>query len=327
LARKYGGSTPDITEASRLIVLTDWDDNGNTKEAAAQVREVVAENLKLEIWPRNKVYNEIEELFGVRMDAGTSDPYTLREAVDDLKGRHAFGEDWKNDLLQSSLLWHFGYWKLKKLYARHEQNARMIFPPGLYPNVVAVLADLSSFSAFVRDTRDMEVLRHSLTAFYHKARYEIINSGGMMYQFVGDEVVGLFGVPERSPQYITRAMDCARALVDIGKAVANDWQRQIDRIQLTSGAHVGIAMGDMQFVSLRPYGAARLGCVGDSINMGARLLNEADSSEIVVSNTFYQRLEDKDQREFEQLAPVQAKNMGNIRAWKMRRDVGGEKPI
>jgi adenylate cyclase len=44
-----------------------------------------------------------------------------------------------------------------------------------------LLADLCSFSSYVRDTADETIVRESLTAFYSKARYQIINSGGMLF--------------------------------------------------------------------------------------------------------------------------------------------------
>jgi hypothetical protein len=36
----------------------------------------------------------------------------------------------------------------------------------------------------------------------------------MLYQFLGDSVVGLFGVPEAPPGYLGQAVECARGLVD-----------------------------------------------------------------------------------------------------------------
>ncbi|MGB0722880.1 MAG: adenylate/guanylate cyclase domain-containing protein [Gammaproteobacteria bacterium] len=317
LLRKFGQSLPQIDDADRLIVITDWKKADQYKTVLEELRGGLAANLELEIWDRNELAKRVARHFDVEIDFGCDDTLVLREAMDDIKGRYAFGDDWRNDLLQSSLLWHYGYWLLKDLYERHDRDARKIFPPSLYPNVVALLADLTSFSSYVRDTRDTRVLRQSLTSFYSKARNEIINAGGMMYQFVGDEVVGLFGLPERSPEYIDKAFDTAHALIDIGNAVSWDWQRQIDRIQKASGVHIGMAMGDMQFVSLRPFGAARLGAVSDSINMGARMLGQASADEVVVSNTFYQNLEESRQQGFECLEPVEAKNMGKIRAWKL----------
>jgi hypothetical protein len=53
----------------------------------------------------------------------------------------------------------------------------------------------------------------------------------MLYQCVGDSVVGLFGVPEAPPGYVGQAVECARGLVDIGASVSTEWQREIDQIQ------------------------------------------------------------------------------------------------
>src|SRR5205823_6170566 len=92
--------------------------------------------------------------------------------------------------LKAELQWHFGYWRLHQLRMMGRATARDILPPGTYRGVVVVLADLCSFSSFVRDTPNVEIVCESLTSFYSKSRYQIINSGGMLYQFVGDEAIG-----------------------------------------------------------------------------------------------------------------------------------------
>ena len=60
-----------------------------------------------------------------------------------------------------------------------------------------------------------------------------------------------------------------------------------------------------------------MGVIGDSINLAARLNAVAGCDEIVVSNTLYQRLPDAARAEFLELAPVESKNIGRIRAWKL----------
>jgi len=57
--------------------------------------------------------------------------------------------------------------------------------------------------------------------------------------------------------------------------------------------------------------------VGDSINLAARLNTVAGCDEIVVSNTLYRRLPDTFRAEFQELPPVEAKNVGRIRVWKL----------
>ena len=67
------------------------------------------------------------------------------------------------------------------------------------------------------------------------------------------------------------------------------------------------------FESLR---RTHMGVVGDSINLAARLNDVAGCDEVVVSNTLYQRLPDAARADFLELAPVEAKNIGRIRAWR-----------
>ena len=94
--------------------------------------------------------------------------------------------------------------------------------------------------------------RGSISEIPAKTRYRVISDGGMLYQFLGDSVVGLFGVPEGASGYLAHAVECACGLVDIGASVATEWQRQIDEIQPAAGVHVSMALGDLQVLSLRP---------------------------------------------------------------------------
>jgi class 3 adenylate cyclase len=112
---------------------------------------------------------------------------------------------------------------------------------------------LCSFSTYVRDTHDGELIRNTLTSFYSKARYEVLNHGGMIYQFVGDEIIGIFGLPDAESKYVEHALDCARALVDIGNSVSHRWQLSLDRVQNSGGVHIGIALGDLNLLPLRPF--------------------------------------------------------------------------
>ena len=67
----------------------------------------------------------------------------------------------------------------------------------------------------------------------------------------------------------------------------------------------------------RPYSRNHLECVGDGINMAARLMHVAGPSEIVVSNSFHKLLDGSTQADFQELEPVDARNVGRIGAWKL----------
>jgi adenylate cyclase len=230
----------------------------------------------------------------------------------------AFGESFVNDPLQAALLWHFGSWVLRRVRGESGAAARGVLPPGLYKNVVVVFADLSSFSSYVRDTRDDQVVRHVLTFFYSKARYQVLNSGGMLYQFLGDGVVAFFGVVGRRASYVEDALECATALLDIGRSTSNEWQRRIDHVQTGGGCHIGLAIGDLNIVSLRPFSCSHVGAIADSINTAARLSAAAGPDEIVAANALFHGLSAESQARFAEMEPIDARNVGRIRAWKLR---------
>jgi class 3 adenylate cyclase len=192
---------------------------------------------------------------------------------------------------------------------------------------VVVLADLCAYSSYVRDTRDDRVIRESLTAFASKTRFRIIHDCGLLYQFQGDTVIGFFGVPSRGPHDAARALACARGLLDIGASVAEQWQRQIDRVQPAAGVHVAMAVGDVQMLSLRPFSRAHMGAVAEAMNLAARLVDISGPGEIVVSNALYHALPAAEQAAFTDLEPVEAKNIGRVRAWKLARDDSGHGAI
>ena len=99
--------------------------------------------------------------------------------------------------------------------------------------------------------------------------------------------------------------------------MSQHWQRRIDRVQDASGVHVGVALGDLQIVSLRPFSRMHIGAIGDCINVAARLLELAGPSEVVMSNAFHQALGDASQAQCHEIEPVQARNVGRIRSWKL----------
>jgi class 3 adenylate cyclase len=322
LKRKYSEITPAMESISKVVLVIDSEGRLDWSEFKSSLAGCFASGLKLEIWNEARLIQMLKDQFHIEMDViDSSHLVEARQAIDRALGFCAFGGDsletYDHEPLKAELLWHLGSWKIRKLREKNQLHPSDILPPGLYRGVAILLADLCSFSSYVRDTQDERIVRECLTSFYSKARYQIINGGGMLYQFVGDEVVGLFGVPDQEGDFARSALETAEALVSIGHSVSNHWQRQIDRMQESSGVHIGVSVGDIQIVSMRPFGRTRVGAVGDCINVAARLMGFAKSGEVVASNSFVHHLDDATRARFEELEPVEAKNVGRIKAWKL----------
>ncbi|MDA0654829.1 MAG: adenylate/guanylate cyclase domain-containing protein [Proteobacteria bacterium] len=318
ICRKYAGENvtldPDVDTVLLIARESDYNDWPGLKK---QLQDALPKGLKLEAWTQAEFYKLFKERFGVEINASNEDSVLdLRVAIDKAKWLFAYGEEYADNPFGQALLWHFSSWYLQRLCRDEHLRPRDVLAPKVYPSVVIIMADLCSFSSYVRDSRDDDVARTCLATFYSKARHAIHNAGGMLYQFVGDEVVGLFGLHDTGDHKITRVLDCANALRQIGTSVSQQWQREIDRVQNSQGVHIGISIGDLSLVRFRPFSRTHVGFIGDSLNLSARLMGEAGSNEVVVSNTFYRRLTSQRAALFEAMGPVTAKNMGDISCWR-----------
>lgn len=300
---------------AKLVLVVRKIETDSVEEFMELVRDEAHIDCALEIWDEQELLRRVKKYLDLDVEAiSPRDLIEIRRGIDQAKWQYAFGES-ADAKLQGTLLWHFTHWRLRELRQSRGLQPDEILSAKRYRNVVVCLADLCSFSAYVRDTPDSAVVRDSLTSFYSKSRYAFIENGGMLYQFVGDEVIGVFGIPDAQPNYLLNALNCAKALVDIGDSTSAHWQRNIDRVQDGGGVHVALAVGDVELVYLRPYSQANIGIIGDVINMTARLMNVAGSGQIMVSNKFYQDLDQAAKAEFVETAPIEGRNVGSLKAW------------
>lgn len=298
---------------NRLVVVT------RDIEAAAlqsRLRDCVCTSLDIEVWDEKRLFADLDKYYGVKIEALTPDNIAvLHHATLQSNWKKLFIEDYR-ETLASALFWHFSRWSLKWLRENENLGPNDIWRPGSYSDVAILMADLSGFSRYVHDTRDDRVVQQILTAFYSQSRHAVHEYGGMFYQFVGDEVVALFGYPVKRPGYFEDALNCAKALLDIGASTSAHWERQIDLVQDTRGLHIGIAIGELNLMPLRPFAHSHIGFIGNELNLTARLLADAAAGEILISNAFYQGLDEDRQAEFAETGPLDAKNIGKVRGWR-----------
>jgi class 3 adenylate cyclase len=318
LARKYA-TNPD-RHCQRLVVVSDHADGAARPGLEAALRQRLCPSLAIETWGEDDICRRIEESFGLRIEAlGRGSVRAIRDSIVRAEWQSAFaGAD---DLLAPTLLWHFGSWTLRRLAREHGLGPDQVLRAGVYRDVAVVMADICAFSSYVRDTRDEALVRQALTAFYSQARQAIVETGGMLDKFVGDEAIGMFGFPDRRPGYADDALRCVRRLIDIGNSVSEHWQSRIDRVQKSRGVHVGVALGDVSLMPLRAFSASHHGFIGDALNMTARLMTAAGPGDVLVSNGFYQALSAEARRGFAPMAPIDGRNVGLIQCWRL----GGQK--
>lgn len=323
LDRKYG-RLPDTGDAHKLILVVDTASHADWPTLEAAIRGLLPPHLALEVWDEQTLHDLTGACFGASIASFSgSELMSIRERIDEGKDRLAFGDapaqGYAEALLRQNLIWHFGTWRMRELrQARDDSDLTQLVRPGGYDHVVVLMADLSGFSRYVHDTADDATVRESLTSFYAKSRYQVVNAGGMLVQFVGDEIVALFGIPDRRQDYIAAAVRTAYRLLDIGASVSLGWQRRIDHVQPRQGVHIAMGMGRIQLVPMRALDHARLATIGDCLDITARLLPLADQGEIVVSNVLQHALSTSGLPcELEALPPFDARSLGLLQPWRL----------
>lgn len=314
LARKYDRN-PD-SDARRLLLVSDLVDDAEWTATLARLRERLSPDLAIEAWGERELLAHLKDGFDLDLNGFSGGSLRLiRDAVMRSEWQQAFGAA-TEERLMSTLLWHFSPWTLARLHRERGLGPDEIMQPGAYRDIIIVIADLCAFSSYVRDTRDDALVRLALTSFYSQARQAVVDAGGMLDKFVGDEVIGVFGYPAPRRGDAEAALSCAHRLLDIGESVSDHWQRRIDRVQEAKGVHIGIAMGDLNLMRLRAFSSRHYGFIGEAVNLAARLMAAAGPGEIIASNRFHQALGDTAAVRFQETPPIDAKNVGRIKAWR-----------
>src|SRR5919201_5961891 len=141
--------------------------------------------------------------------------------------------------------------------------------------VTALFCDLVG-STELAEHLDPEPLRKLLDRYFEAMRAAIERHGGKVEKFIGDAVVGAFGVPLAHEDDALRA---ARAALDMRSAAADldsEFADPVVRVRVRIGISSGEALADVAAAS-----EGRI--AGDVFNTAARLQGVAEPGDVVVS--------------------------------------------
>jgi class 3 adenylate cyclase/hemoglobin-like flavoprotein len=134
--------------------------------------------------------------------------------------------------------------------------------------LAVLFCDIRDFTPFVEAHLAYDVV-HILNRFFKAVGDAILVNNGVIYQYVGDQVVGLFGVggdpPEKSCLDTIRAgLGILAALSDFNAGLADEFGT---RLEVGVGAHFGpLIVGMLGHPDHRQFTV-----VGDAINVGSRI--------------------------------------------------------
>ena len=160
---------------------------------------------------------------------------------------------------------------------------------------------------------DPEALAELLSAYFQAMRTIIERHGGSVEKFIGDAVVGVFGVPTTHEDDALRAVRAALEMQEALDAMNDDIQR---RLGIRLAARIGVNTGDVAVTSD--------GTLGHAMNMAARLEQAAGAGEVLIGQRTHDLADSSIEAEL--VGPLEVKGSSTpVAAWRVIGTVDGSR--
>jgi adenylate cyclase len=180
---------------------------------------------------------------------------------------------------------------------------------GVEREVTVLFADLSGFTSYSENHAPTEVVG-LLNAIWTASVPIVAAEDGVIESFAGDGLLAIFNALGDQPDHPLRAVRAALGLLRAIDELA------VGRDDPTPRFHIGINSGPAFVGSVGAAGRRSFAAIGDTTNLGSRLLGEAGTGEIVVGESTWMRL--GQQRRGEQLPDLRLKGKAEpVRAWRL----------
>ncbi len=157
-------------------------------------------------------------------------------------------------------------------------------------DVTVLFADLRGFTTWVEATDPSDVVS-DLNAYFTEMETAIRDHGGLVLQFIGDEIEAVFGAPQADERHADQAVAAALAM----QARLEAWNR-VRRAHGKPELHHGIGIHSGPAIAGNIGSATRMAysLVGDVVNVASRIqaLNRDLGTTLLISATTGARLAD-----------------------------------
>jgi adenylate cyclase len=144
-----------------------------------------------------------------------------------------------------------------------------------------LFTDVRGFTAY-SETKNPEEVVEALNEYFSIATQYILEFGGYVDKFIGDAVLGVFGVPIPQADHAERAVRAAAAM-------QREFQQRANQNKNPFLSKIGIGMNTGVVVSgnLGSQVKMEYTVIGDTVNVASRLNSIAGPGEIIISKGIY----------------------------------------
>jgi adenylate cyclase len=179
--------------------------------------------------------------------------------------------------------------------------------------VSVLFCDLRGFTAQAAVLEPNQV-RLLLDTYYERLSKMILDHGGTLMQYVGDEIYAAFGAPEIQDDHSERALRCAVAMQDARPEIGSELEALgLPPIFYGIGVNSGVAVSAIVGSSTK----SQYSLVGDTVNIGSRLCSQAREDHVCFPDHVRVAAEEAAPPEIDDLGPIEFKNATRpIRVWR-----------
>lgn len=195
----------------------------------------------------------------------------------------------------------------QRLAERLREGPEASRPGGVQRVLTVLFADLAGFTSYAETRRPTEVI-DMLNAYWAAALPVIDAAQGSVEHFAGDGVLVMFNAVVDQPDHAARAARCALELQRVTLPIAEreGWPR----------FRVGLNTGPAVVGNVGAAGRLSFAAIGDTTNLGARLMSLAEPGSVVAGEATRLELERVGGFRTNPLGPVTVKGKrGPVAAW------------
>jgi len=187
-------------------------------------------------------------------------------------------ELWKKLLIQKS----FGSYVSPEVLDMILSHPEESWLKGIRSEASILFTDIRGFTAY-SETRNPEEVVEALNEYFGIATQFILEYGGYVDKFIGDAVLGVFGVPIYHTDHAERAVRAAFAM-------QKELRQQVGKNKNPFLSRIGIGVNSGVVVSgnLGSQVKMEYTVIGNSVNVASRLNDMAGPGEIMISKDIYE---------------------------------------
>jgi adenylate cyclase len=180
--------------------------------------------------------------------------------------------------------------------------------------VVIFFSDIRGFTP-LSETMGPDEIATLLTEYFTEMVEIVFEHSGTLDKFMGDAIMALWGAPIAHEDDADRAMACAVDQLIALEKLNVKWKNEGRPVL---GIGIGINFGEVFAGNIGSNRRLEYTVIGDAVNTASRLCSSAGPNEILISESFYQKL--KAPPAVEALEPVQVKGKSKrVQVYRVKR--------